>query len=150
MAAYHIINHDVSTTRHAKAGVVVGGVTILTAEPMLSVTDPKFQWVLSISTPIYGAITTISQLNKDLYWVRGDVFTVGNESYMGIELAFPSPTKPKLQVELKKAAGGEGFNLYSLDNEYIIIVYDSISKSHRICLSDTPAGYRPWFFTPVL
>ncbi|KOY63804.1 hypothetical protein AM629_01540 [Photorhabdus heterorhabditis] len=148
MAAYHIHNWDGSVNKHAKAGVVVGGVTILTAESISSFTDPTFQWVLNINAPMSGAITTISQLNKDLYWVRGDAFTVGNKSYMGIELAFPSPTKPKLQVELKQEYSG-GYSLYSLDNEYIIIVYDPIGQRHRICLSATPAGYHPWFFSLV-
>ncbi|WP_081738288.1 hypothetical protein, partial [Photorhabdus khanii] len=152
MATYHIYRQENFTSRYAKAGVVLANqVSILTADYTQTPahTDPSFKWVLNNTpVPVDGAITTISQLNKDLYWVRGDVFTAGTGSYMGIELASQSPTKSKLQVMLKKSGFGEGYDLYSLDNEYIIIVYDPINKRHRICLSadPDPAGYRPWYF----
>ncbi|MCA6222566.1 hypothetical protein [Photorhabdus antumapuensis] len=156
MATYHIYRQESFAYRYAKAGVPVNQVSILTADHTQTPasTDPSFKWVFNNTpVPVDGMITTISQPDTDLYWVHGGVFTAGRKSYMGIELAYQPPTKSKLQVRLKKSRVGFGqsYDLYSLDNEYIIIVYDPIKERHRICLSadPDPAGYRPWYFNQV-
>ncbi|RAX00273.1 MULTISPECIES: hypothetical protein [unclassified Photorhabdus] len=158
MATYHIYRQEDfnNTRRYAKAGVPVNQVSILTADHTQTPasTDPSFKWVFNnTSVPVDGMITTISQLDTDLYWVRRDVFTAGGKSYTGIELESQSPTKSKLQVRLKKPSFGfgQGYDLYSLNNEYIIIVYDPIKERHRICLSadPDPLGYHKWYFNQV-